>query len=92
MTTSTAKATSTETSMSIADPAQTAPFEAKVDALVARRRREAALRASAEAADRRAKAEASGTAAAGQDEHSGRGGLDPIRYGDWEVKGIATDF
>jgi hypothetical protein len=25
-------------------------------------------------------------------EHSGRGGLDPARYGDWEVKGIASDF
>jgi hypothetical protein len=22
----------------------------------------------------------------------GRGGLDPVRYGDWEVKGIASDF
>lgn len=25
-------------------------------------------------------------------EHSGRGGLDPVRYGDWEVKGVASDF
>lgn len=25
-------------------------------------------------------------------EHSGRGGLDPVRYGDWEVKGIVSDF
>jgi len=25
-------------------------------------------------------------------EHNGRGGLDPARYGDWEVKGIACDF
>ena len=25
-------------------------------------------------------------------EIGGRGGLDPARYGDWEVKGIATDF
>ena len=22
----------------------------------------------------------------------GRGGLDPARYGDWEVKGVASDF
>jgi len=22
----------------------------------------------------------------------GRKGLDPVRYGDWEVKGIASDF
>lgn len=25
-------------------------------------------------------------------ERNGRGGAEPIRYGDWEVKGIATDF
>jgi hypothetical protein len=25
-------------------------------------------------------------------EHNGRGGLDPARYGDWEVKGLASDF
>lgn len=25
-------------------------------------------------------------------ERGGRGGLDPARYGDWEVKGIACDF
>ncbi|MCB1518225.1 MAG: DUF1674 domain-containing protein [Hyphomicrobiaceae bacterium] len=25
-------------------------------------------------------------------EKNGRGGLDPSRYGDWEVKGITSDF
>ncbi|MEX0346593.1 MAG: DUF1674 domain-containing protein [Rhizobiaceae bacterium] len=25
-------------------------------------------------------------------EKGGRGGKEPVRYGDWEVKGIATDF
>ena len=25
-------------------------------------------------------------------EHHGRKGPDPVRYGDWEVKGIASDF
>ncbi|MGH6799616.1 MAG: DUF1674 domain-containing protein [Roseiarcus sp.] len=25
-------------------------------------------------------------------ELDGRGGLDPVRYGDWEVKGLASDF
>lgn len=25
-------------------------------------------------------------------EMAGRGGLDPVRFGDWEVKGIASDF
>lgn len=25
-------------------------------------------------------------------ETGGRGGKDPVRYGDWEVKGLAADF
>jgi hypothetical protein len=25
-------------------------------------------------------------------EKGGRGGLDPARYGDWEIKGITSDF
>ena len=25
-------------------------------------------------------------------EINGRGGLEPVRYDDWEVKGIASDF
>ena len=25
-------------------------------------------------------------------EHRGRGGLEPVRYEDWEVKGLASDF
>lgn len=25
-------------------------------------------------------------------EFAGRGGAEPTRYGDWEVKGLATDF
>ncbi|MFX7571066.1 DUF1674 domain-containing protein, partial [Acinetobacter baumannii] len=25
-------------------------------------------------------------------ELQGRGGLEPVRYGDWEIKGIACDF
>jgi hypothetical protein len=28
----------------------------------------------------------------GDPEHGGRDGLDPTRYGDWELKGIAVDF
>lgn len=27
-----------------------------------------------------------------QEEIGGRGGLDPSRYGDWEVKGVISDF
>ena len=48
----------------------------------------AAERALAEAAARRA---ARGAAQPPQ-ELQGRDGLDPVRYGDWEVKGIASDF
>ncbi|WP_018266128.1 DUF1674 domain-containing protein [Methylosinus sp. LW4] len=49
-----------------------------------------AQRALAEAEERRARA--SRTRAAPQRELGGRGGLDPARYGDWETKGIASDF
>jgi hypothetical protein len=47
----------------------------------------AARRALAEAEARRAAA-----APARERELNGRGGLDPARYGDWEVKGLAADF
>jgi hypothetical protein len=50
----------------------------------------AAQRALAEAAARRAERERTG--ARPTQEIAGRGGLDPARYGDWEVKGIASDF
>ncbi len=48
----------------------------------------AAQRALAEAAARRAAAQE----AAPPKEINGRGGPEPVRYGDWEVKGIASDF
>jgi len=48
---------------------------------------EAARRALAEAEERRRHA-----AAPAAPEVNGRGGLDPARYGDWEVKGVAADF
>ena len=50
----------------------------------------AAERALAEAAARRA--EADRVAAGRPKEIAGRKGPDPTRYGDWEVKGIASDF
>jgi hypothetical protein len=49
---------------------------------------EAARRALAEAEARRNEARD----APRQVEQGGRGGLDPARYGDWEVRGIACDF
>ena len=48
---------------------------------------EAAKRALAEA---RARREAEKTKP--PREVGGRGGLDPVRYGDWEIKGVACDF
>ena len=47
----------------------------------------AAQRALEEAEARRAEAKP-----APARELNGRGGLDPVRYGDWEVKGLASDF
>ena len=52
----------------------------------------AAHRALAEAAERRLAVEAGSAGRAAPKEHSGRGGLEPTRYDDWEVKGLASDF
>ena len=49
----------------------------------------AAARALAEAAERRRLID---EAAARPREIDGRGGAEPVRFGDWEVKGLATDF
>jgi hypothetical protein len=53
---------------------------------------EAAQRALAEAADRRAEIDRRAAAITGQAEASGRGGLEPVRYQDWEIGGRAIDF
>jgi hypothetical protein len=50
----------------------------------------AAERALAEAAARRA--QQTGQSADAAKEISGRGGLDPTRYGDWEINGLTSDF
>lgn len=50
----------------------------------------AAIRALAEAEERRKKAEAEAKDL--PKEYGGRDGLDPARFGDWEKKGIAIDF
>lgn len=52
----------------------------------------AAQRALAEAEERRKAAEEAEKARRQPAELNGRGGLDPVRYGDWEVKGIISDF
>jgi hypothetical protein len=60
------------------------------NAPVSRKLTPAAERALAEAAARRT--EADRIAAERPKEIAGRKGPDPTRYGDWEVKGIASDF
>jgi len=52
----------------------------------------AAERALAEAQARRAAIDARAAELAGAREIDGRGGLEPVRYNDWEVKGLASDF
>jgi len=50
----------------------------------------AARRALAEAAARRAEIDRRAAALAA--ERNGRKGPEPVRYGDWEIKGLASDF
>jgi hypothetical protein len=52
----------------------------------------AARRALEEAAQRRLEIDARAAEIARQKELQGRGGLEPVRYEDWEVKGLASDF
>lgn len=59
---------------------------------IAERIAAAGQRAAAEAEARRAEQAKAETDAAKAKEIGGRGGLDPTRYGDWEIKGIACDF
>ena len=66
------------------DPAQGAPAAEAVGLS------DAARRALAEAEARRREVDA--WAASREGEDGGRGGKDPVRYGDWEVKGLACDF
>ena len=51
---------------------------------------DAAKRALAEAHARRRQIDAE--MAKRPAEQGGRGGLDPARYGDWEIKGLTSDF
>jgi hypothetical protein len=75
-----------------------APIEIMTDvqkneaAAPARELSPAARRALEEAAQRRAAIDARAAELAKAKEHRGRGGLEPVRYEDWEVKGLASDF
>ncbi|HEX4410367.1 MAG TPA: DUF1674 domain-containing protein [Xanthobacteraceae bacterium] len=51
-----------------------------------------AERALAEAAARRAERDQAEASTEAPTEISGRGGLEPTRYGDWEINGLISDF
>jgi hypothetical protein len=81
---------------STADPSSATPA-AKASEPPANKRPlpQAAARALAEAEARRTERErgkAETQASQPTTEVGGRGGLDPTRYGDWEVNGLASDF
>jgi hypothetical protein len=72
---------------------QVMPDEATTDTETQKRTLSpAAQRALAEAQARRAEIDARAAQASIEREVNGRGGLEPVRYTDWEVKGIASDF
>ena len=73
--------------MSEPDPKLVLPGAAPGKALTPQARR-----ALEEAAQRRAEIDARATVLEGDKEHRGRSGLEPVRYDDWEVKGLASDF
>ena len=73
----------------ISDAERGKPTESR-DAPARKQMSPAAERALAEAAARRAAADQS--AVEKPKEVQGHKGLDPARYGDWENKGIASDF
>ena len=62
------------------------------EAAVQRRIREAGERARAEAELRRKIVDSEGGAKRRPKEINGRDGPDPVRHGDWEVNGVASDF
>jgi hypothetical protein len=77
-----------------ADPPLSTPADAASERPANRRPLpDAAIRALAEAAARRVERrnKKAGTSQAAN-EIDGRGGLDPTRYGDWEVNGLTSDF
>jgi hypothetical protein len=75
------------TDPSAADRGESAKAET-LEEVGARRAISPAARRALEEARERRRADAD----APTQEIGGRGGLDPARYGDWEVKGLASDF
>lgn len=73
------------------DDTRTSPSKPEGEA-TARPLSPAARRALAEAQARRAETDARAAEIASRPEKDGRGGLEPVRYGDWEIKGLTSDF
>jgi hypothetical protein len=78
--------------MSINDTPDTSPVPSVEGAAPGKTLTPEAQRALAEAVERRREIDARAAGLARIPEHQGRGGLEPVRYADWEVKGIAADF
>lgn len=78
--------------MSMNDTSETTPPEGLATAAPGKKLSPAAQRALAEAAERRRAIDARAEDIAREKEINGRGGLEPVRYEDWEVKGLASDF
>jgi len=78
--------------MSINDTPDTSPVASVEGAAPGKTLTPEARRALAEAVERRREIDARAAELARIREHRGRGGLEPVRYADWEVKGIAADF
>lgn len=78
--------------MSNADTSTTIPEAAIPGAASDKPLSDAARRALQEAAERRAEIDARAKAISKEPERLGRGGLEPVRYNDWEIKGITSDF
>ena len=72
------------------EPKQDAPESVQEEAQPKKQLSPAAERALAEAAERRRLADVAKKDA--PPEINGRGGLDPSRFGDWEIDGRAVDF
>jgi hypothetical protein len=78
--------------MTRTDPPENDTSETPEGAAPARSLSPAARRALAEAEERRRAIDRRAAELARIREHNGRGGLEPVRYEDWEVKGLASDF
>ncbi len=78
--------------MTSGDTPRTQESSATPGAPAPRKLTPAAERALAEAAERRAAQEAREAELASRKEIDGRGGKDPVRYNDWEIKGLTSDF